>query len=922
MQQIVYTRCKPRRELIDGRVVNEEEYGIHNFSEGITSLGMIRDPRFVEKRIQRKNAAQEGGANATGVFFSYEYFYDGNGCSMLGQEYLRPYQAWSVRPNGQKHRPGNYIKQYLVGEFTDYPCLLFGADCWDAAARDENSYYHDHDEPLEFLPEIDPRYGIGNISQENIRAFISDGRKECVKQLIAAVIAEMSKPMDRRKFIVIKDFPENVEKWIAAVEFAMPVYLAKQISFNTNVVTANLSDGNTFYCDGGGAKRYHFMIVGIHPADSGSSYFISEENRAAFWVLDGETGTFPGAEAFSSSSAYFDAAVEMDKEIFAFNAFLSELLPVRFGNGIRDLYELFDVHQYLTDDASISEKWNYVKIRRMLSVFGKYGAASYASGWKLAEKVYTVYAGLYEDDEKDGLGILKQIVFMDYADALKSIVEGYLQEKYLLTIKTEDMDIDRVNQLGRIYAGVYPSMEKLLENGLKQNLSELVKYAEAWNSVQSYDMFCKLYDVFWADSSKKADGHKNSELVEILFNNIRKDYDRSADMLAYVANSPLYIDLAIKGVKRDADGTWTEIICKTMADTDLKIICDALLQDREISLSQYEDFLIRLLVADKEREILFQCLRNAVERFGLNVSGKFVREYLRIFEGNIGELEQLVSVVAENDMGNVSEELVYRKVKDLIDTMPINEAARSLAKEFEKLRVKLKKPAGRSYCILLSSELQRAADIETAVDVLKRYADMAGRRRMNHEVKAREDVRMIIAAAGDKVQNDEVLIRLYHIIKGQDCEAGAMLLSVNSEDTRKIMRYIKLIYGSNEEAWGESLQDDILDMGADFDKELKRCHGDEICKIKKAVLRISGKKDSLYNEYFERIQREMEPPIKETKPDEEAVKKIGKETKEILKDSEVSAEIASEKKQITLEDSGDKKKKMGLFRKWFSRSDE
>ena len=122
-QQVVYTRCKPRRELLDvttdrlsdGKVVNEEGYAIHNFSEGTLDEGKVFDPLFLENLMKKKNAAKEMGSNSTGVFSSYEYFYNLQGDSFIGHEYLRPYNATDVRANGQKHRPGNYIKQYLIG---------------------------------------------------------------------------------------------------------------------------------------------------------------------------------------------------------------------------------------------------------------------------------------------------------------------------------------------------------------------------------------------------------------------------------------------------------------------------------------------------------------------------------------------------------------------------------------------------------------------------------------------------------------------------------------------------------------------------------------------------------------------------------------------------------------------------------------
>lgn len=419
-QQVVYTRCKPHRELLnvsndflsDGKIINEEGFAIHNFSEGILSNDCLYDPLYLENLLKKKNAAKEMGSNATGIFVSYEYFQNENGGSFLGHEYLRPYNANDVRSNGQKHRPGNYIKQYLVGDFDNYPCLLFGSDCWTAHKETENFYYHDNNEPLDYLLPIDETSITYSMTRDKVKRFIEDGREQCVKKLVAIVISEMSKDIDKRRFIVIKDIPKNVELWVAAVEFSLPIYLAKQISFSTNVVaTSNLSIDNVYYVDekgkfikgnqkdareGGGKKCFYSMIVGIHPTAQGSSSITFGMNNISFVLLDGEIKKIE--EDISTVKSYFDAVALMDEDIEDFNKLLEGLKEVEFGVDVGDLFELFDGYKYLLDSASFIEDWEFLKVKRYLGIFKKYESAPYKWSHYLAEKVYSIYPKFYELD--------------------------------------------------------------------------------------------------------------------------------------------------------------------------------------------------------------------------------------------------------------------------------------------------------------------------------------------------------------------------------------------------------------------------------------------------------------------------------------------------------------------------------------------
>lgn len=871
MQQIIYTRCKPKRELRDGRVINQEGYAIYNFSGGLIADQFIMDVSFLEKRIPKRDAAVEGGKDATGIFCSYDYFYDPDGGSLLGQENLRPYHAADVRPNGMTHRPGNYIKQYMVGEFENYPCLLFGSACWDAAKKTENSYYHDNGEPLEFLPELEPKYASESVLREKVRGFISDGRADCVRKLISAVITEMSKPMDERRFIVIRDFPENVEMWVAAVEFAMPVYLARQISFSTNVAAGDrLSDDNTFYRnaedkfiskeearEAGGKKSYHSMIVGIHPLDKRISLVDPERDGETFWLLDGQKMVFDIPEALDIGSAYFNAAVQMDKEICSFIHILSALAPLKFGDQAGDIFELFDACYYLFYLLNKQEKGEYERIARSLSVFGKYEKEPFQFSQSLAEKVYEKYRKFYKEDERAGLALLKQIISMDRANKLKEKVKAYLLENYLYELKTDNINIDRVNRLGKEYSEFYyPSMKTAVDDEFKKSIPVFINYAKAWDSEQSYHMFCKLYDCFRTAETTNGIWYQdrdNTDFIEILFQNISRDKRKSMDMMAYVKDSPVYMYLAVKGVCSDCV-VWMETVCSTMNDAKLEALCGELLKAEGITMQQYELFLTNLLIAGKGNDSLVPYLNKAIKKFGVDEdrSARFIKEYLERFGKNANKLESLADEMSKTDWGASKKEL-YKAVESYLDTAKADiKTAVILAGNFLSWRNELWKkgeemPVGRADFIMFLYEL-RSAPIKAKDDDWYSSCEPI-------IIKNKRDMQMLVEAVRSTDLSGENLIKLYHIIKNSEFRFRRILLVGDESDEKtragRIAQYIELIRGSESAKYKGKYKEDILDIEDDLYTEIKN---DNIDRLEKLILKIT-KKNKLYKQYFEDVRR-------------------------------------------------------------------
>ncbi len=900
-QQVVYTRCKPRRELLDvttdklsdGKVVNEEGYAIHNFSEGTLDEKKVFDPLFLENLMKKKNAAKEMGSNATGVFSSYEYFYNTQGDSFIGQEYLRPYNATDVRANGQKHRPGNYIKQYLIGNYTDYPCVLFGSSVWDAHNQTENYYYHDNDEPLEYLPEVDLGGVEALLTRERVKQFIKDGREECVKNFVAVVISEMSKNINDRNFIVIKDEPQNVELWIAAIEYSLPIYLAKQISFSTNVVASqNLSMDNTYYVDakgkyikgnqkdakeGGGKKAYFSMIVGVHPTAQGSSSITSGMNNVSFIFLDGISKTIENKNSVSTDKQYFDAVAAMDEDISDFDGLLAELAELSFSGASSDLYELFDAYKYLLDSASDVQNWEYSKVKRYLSIFKKYESAPFKWSQYLAEKVYNVYQKYFEQDYKEGFALLKQIIAMDHQVRLKNSIELYLIDKYIYEIKSKDIDVSFITGLNKLINVLYPDISSKLAQEFCANIDSFIDLSDSWNSEQAYYIFEKLYESNNISGITSAEWHKeekNAQLIEGLFNKISEEPKSSSDMLRYVKNAPIYLEIAVKGVKKDFD-SWSKYICETVVDSKLEMICGALLELDGVTEKQYEDFLIMLLKAGKQTGILFKFIVKAVEKFGMKEDSAidFVKEYLNTYARRWNELKNLIDVMSENDLGEKSEGYAYDAITKLISESSIDNSIIPMIKEYEKWRMGLKQSQGRAYNVVLGESLKKRS-AEQVVEILDKYLARG-------EIELSDaDMKYIMSALDSNVRNPEIFVKFYKLIKNSVNAVTGQLISLNFENADSVLWYLRLFLTRPIPDWQMDFKVEIKEIEELFYAQLKNQNVDKIEKLVVKELEKDSPEIKICKEYFEKQRSRM----KEDKAQEKQNAK--EEKKEIAKNSE------------------------------------
>lgn len=911
-QQIVYTRCKPRRELSTGKVINEAGFGIHNFSQNILLSEYMDDPQFIEEIWKKHNAAKEKGSNSTGLFYSYQYFYRATGKSIMVQEYLRPYNPSEVRTNGQDNRPGTYIKQYLIGEFKEYPCLLFGAACWDAAEMSASSYYHDNGEPLDYLPEISPQFKPIDTFQNVVRKFIQDGREICIKKLVAIVASEMIKPIETRRYIVIKDYPENVELWISALELSLPLYLAEQISFSTNEeATGELSKDNTFYSDqkgkyinlyeseaisAGGKKNFFFMLLGIHPTASGSAAIEYGKNYSKYIVLDGELKDIEAPSALSVTAPYFEAVTQMNEDIRDFNMLLSELKQIHFDSQFNDIFKLFDAYKYLLDSESSPDIWSYEKLKKYLSIFKQYETTPFRWSQYLSEKAYDAYSQFYEIDHHAGFALLKLIISMDHNRNLQPYIEQLLLDKYLYELKTKSIQVKQVSELYSSICSMYPTMVERLSEGFKKNVPVFMDYVSNWNPEQAYFMFSTLFKCFNCKGLSFANWYKDeccSTLIDALLHIIWTNRKETINMLSLSKQSPLYLELALKGIKQNFS-EWVVFICETIDDAKLELVCGVILDYENCTLKLYEELLVGLLNKNKSSIIIFKSFLKAIDKFGVNNDeiDPFIFSFLNKYKEKPSELRYLLRIIDENDIGKKNEETTYQTIQKYLEIAPGEREVFSLAQVFEKHRKPSMNDWGRSYTLAFIYELE-CANSDNIDAILDQYSA-----ELPIAVNV-SDMKLILNAMGKRIESNKFLVKVYHIISKSEFIVRTKILAIDIDDVDIIKRFIQLTDKSNQfnyDPWRKQYKSTINAISEDFYQLIKDANID---KMEKAVMRSLLKKDpnaEFYKQFFSNLKNR----VREEKEQEKLE----------LRRSKIEA------KKLSDQGTGDKK---GLFSKLFGK---
>lgn len=483
LNQLIYTRCMPHRELKNkGQVVRADGFGIFSMSQEMVTDPPVSNYDFLQTRLAIQNGAKE--TSVTGLFNSYEYTAISSKVYAISFEVARPH-CKEPRKNGQGHRTGTYIKQCLVGVPGDYPFKWFGASVWDAHLKSENDYYLDETPSAEpaWLNMVQDMPNGSYITVEKIKQFVNAGRSEAVKAGIWFLLHEYAKPENERRVLLIKDVSENVELWIAAIECAFSAGMAQKITFSTNKTKLGTQIDNVlfFYTDDSGkfyqmrnnsvtqTRHPYNMIVGYHPKDNFCAS-VKQMPTSNFVMIDGTTNTATFAMDDSIRSAYYTAAVQYDADIIDFTSIVLPSLPV---DTITDkIPELYDAYKYLLDSNHRVEKWTYKVAVAELQSITQYGIPKNdALNMYILDEGMRGYQRFAAEDQRNNFKFLKVLWNLSRLSKRTGEVTGCLADQLstgMMNLKTSGnalSDTWSAIKAGGVQSIVRPALRDLFNDG-------------------------------------------------------------------------------------------------------------------------------------------------------------------------------------------------------------------------------------------------------------------------------------------------------------------------------------------------------------------------------------------------------------------------------------------------------------------------
>ncbi len=647
LNQIIYTRCLPHRDLTKkGLVVRKEGFGVFAMSQDLITNHPVSDCNFLQNRLALRNGAKENtdprATVAIGLFNSYDYVaLPSSDVYAVIFEVAQPL-CKEQRKSGIGHRDGNYIKQCLVGNPDGYPFEWFGASVWDAYLKSQNDYYlEDPKAEPPWINAVEEMVPHGSyITVDKVRQFVSEGRTDAVKAGIWFLIKEYSKPEEKRKILFIKDVPENVELWIAAIEYAFSIEMAKKITFTTNETNLNTNFKETvfYYTDKDGnyskecnnsveqTRHPYNMIVGYHPKDRFCSD-VRQTPTSDFVIIDGTTKIAKIVPDDSIRSPYYSAAVQYNEDIMDFTGVVLPSLPI---TTITDkIPELYDAYEYLLDSAHKAEKWEYKETIVALAALTQYGfSKNDALNQYILDEGMHAYERFEKDDQRNKFKFLNMLWKLGELTKRTEDVSGCLADSLsaaLLNLKLSDAVLttkwNTIKSSG-VQNIIQPALRKLFGD------DELENYQEQFAGL-STTTISTLFDMYYTALSFEENGIdsicKSNEKFEFVVNGFLTLID-DADALKKALNGIKKSEDVVNAValivsqqldKEKTEQWWNAII--ELKGGNVTELCKKLCELKETDLDVIEHLLASAISkAKKCGDEDYLAFEIAVKKFGKN----------------------------------------------------------------------------------------------------------------------------------------------------------------------------------------------------------------------------------------------------------------------------------------------------------------
>ena len=221
-------------------------------------------------------------------------------------------------------RMGNFIshmysfsKDSLTGW---YPIELYGSAAYRTSMKQEEV---DGSMPVDYLPEVRTLKKGKAITVTRVQDFLNQGRLEMFCHLMAAVLHR-----DQLHKIIIYDTHEHILLWLGAVQFALPLQCAKEVTFSSYEPDPRMSE---FYIRG--------AVAGLSKGSCGEY-----AANGQFHVFDGIHGEYP---KFDVSQDYFQLGIQMALS-YSYDSllgFFEYMKRYRYEKVDMDLLSGFKLHQ-------------------------------------------------------------------------------------------------------------------------------------------------------------------------------------------------------------------------------------------------------------------------------------------------------------------------------------------------------------------------------------------------------------------------------------------------------------------------------------------------------------------------------------------------------------------------------------------------
>ena len=619
LDQLIYTRCSPQRDLKSkGQVVHDDGFGVFSMSPELFSNERLPSYDFLQARLAVPNGAKEN--SPVGLFNSYEYAMAAPGVYTFSYEVARP-RCQILRANGKGHRAGTYIKQCLIGDIEGYPAEWFGSAVWDAHLRSENDYYLDsapHAEPP-WLSQVSSTPANGSVGPSRVKEFVSDGREEAVKAGIWFLVREFGKPEGERKVLLIKDTPDHVELWIAAIEYGFSASMAQKITFTTNrsKLGTQADSALFYYTDATG--RYHSMmnrsvpqtrhpycmIVGYHPKDIFCSA-LKQTPASSFVIIDGTAKTISFQPDDTIRMPYYSAAVRYDADIQDFCNVVLPSLPLHEPTG--NLPRLFDAYKYLLDSGHRSDKWNYADTLRHFAVLLQYGVpGSPALNNYLIDECLAAYPRFGSEDERRGYTLLKYMWNIAKAVGRERDITGCAAD---IAGNALNALTDRSNRITAMWQALNASgAVRILQPALRDlfNDTELTNYTRQFKnsdpaSVETaLNMFFCMLDTERLGAASIGDTNETYSFVCMAIVQLMDDHSRLSGALRKLNAAPDLFNRISMSVAQYLEkyepvritDWWNAIL--DVCGSDVIKLCRKLCDSRSASIEMVEQLLVNRL---------------------------------------------------------------------------------------------------------------------------------------------------------------------------------------------------------------------------------------------------------------------------------------------------------------------------------------